>query len=290
MTSKAPWPWWHKGTGGDDHRERELLRAIWDLHAVSSTVWLWRGQANAAHDITPGIHTRVKLAGALDDATVVTKTTDLLKTVRETRLDQHEGVRLTDLPLLALIQHHGAATPLLDVSLDPLVALYMAVVSPNQADDGKDGVVFAIRRPAMTIDPFTSETFEHLYDRLPTDAVAMYTAPDVSERLRIQRGHFLIGRVEDTGRSSLPLAIEGKTVHLDSTWLAKLLRKRGQSGGPPAPSTDVGVFKVASSLKADLRVWLEKRTGLTKEFIYPTVWHNPHLDAFCASHGRGAPF
>lgn len=166
-----------QGTGGDDHRERELLRAIWDLHAVSSTVWLWRGQANAAHDITPGIHTRIKAAGALDDTTVVTRTTDLLGTVRHTRLDQHEGVRLTDLPLLALIQHHGAATPLLDVSLDPLVALYMAVVSPNAADDRKDGVVFAIRRPAMVIDPFTSEAFEHLYERLPANAVAMYTAP-----------------------------------------------------------------------------------------------------------------
>lgn len=132
MTSKAPWPWWHKGTGKDDHRERELLRAIWDLHAVSSTVWLWRGQANTSHDITPGIHTRVKAAGLLDDAAVVTRTTELLKTVRETRLDAHEGVRLTDLPLLALIQHHGAATPLLDVSLDPLVALYMAVVTGRQ--------------------------------------------------------------------------------------------------------------------------------------------------------------
>lgn len=61
--------------------------------------------------------------------------------------DEHEGARLTDLPPLTLIKHHGAATPLLDVSPNPLVALHIAIVSHNRANDGPDGVVFAIRWP-----------------------------------------------------------------------------------------------------------------------------------------------
>lgn len=38
--------------------------------------------------------------------------------------------RLPDLALLALLQHHRAATPLMDVTLDPIVGLYMSVVGP----------------------------------------------------------------------------------------------------------------------------------------------------------------
>jgi FRG domain len=235
------------------------------------------------------MHTRIHANGVLDDAAVVNRTDQLLHAVRAAGLDRHEGVRLTDMPLLALLQHHGAATPLLDVSLDPLVGLYMAVVSPNPADDDKDGALFAIRRPPSSILTFTSDSFQTVYGRLATGSVSMYTAPDVSERLRIQRGHFILGQVTSNHQTTLPLAVEDRSVLVADTWLSKLLAKRGERGIPPPPTSGVGVFRVTAKFKKELRDWLEVRTGLTYEFIYPTAWHQPHLDAFCKSHGRGAP-
>lgn len=234
------------------------------------------------------MHTRVRRGGLLDDDSVVYRTAQLLATVRAVGLDRHGGVSLTDLPLLARLQHHGAATPLLDVSLDPMVALYMAVVSPNPKDDDNDGVLFAIRRPALELDGFSSLHFSQTYGGLPADAVALYTAPGVSDRLAIQRGHFIVGRVSEGEKTTIPLKIEGKETNLSQTWLSQVMDKRHEPG-PPPPTSDVGVFRVTAKFKKDLRVWLEKRTGLTREFVYPTVWTEPHLDAFCASHGRGAP-
>jgi hypothetical protein len=138
------WPWWHQQTGPNAFRIRELLRGVWDLHAMygADEPWLWRGQANAAYALEPAIHTRVRAHDTLNDDTVTRYTGGLLRAARLATLDDHEGTTLPDLALLALLQHHGAATPLLDVSLDPLVGLYMATVSPNPNDAEKDGAPF----------------------------------------------------------------------------------------------------------------------------------------------------
>jgi hypothetical protein len=203
-------------------------------------------------------------------------------------LDQHEGTRLPDMALLALLQHYGAATPLLDVSLDPMVALYMATVSPNPEDEARDGALFAIRRPRRGIDAFDSRPFDVIY-RWIADGVFLYSAPDVSERLRIQRGHFLIGRVStaDT-RVTIPLTLDSGGVM--TSWLRSRLDARGSTGPPPPATSDIAVFRVTAGFKESIRLWLEARSGLTRDFVYPTPWHQPHLDRFAASHGRGAKF
>jgi hypothetical protein len=270
---------------------RELLRAIWDLHAMYGVdaPWLWRGQANAAFNLEPGMHTRVRAYATLDDPHIEDFTRGLLKAARSAELDRHEEMRLPDLALLALLQHHRAATPLMDVTLDPMVGLYMSVVSPNPNDDKKDGVLFAIRRPTVEISDFDSRSFAEVYTDLD-GGVAMYTAPDVSERLRIQRGHFLLGRVSgDDERVNIPLTLDTASSHKDA-WIWKRMDKRGESGKVPAATSDVAVFRVASQFKSRLRNWLEERSGLKADFIYPTPWHQPHLERFAASHGRLSSF
>lgn len=284
------WVWWHQGSGPDEYRIRELLRGIWDLHSMfgADEPWLWRGQANGTHRLEPGLHTRVAQAATLDDSGIETLTNKLIKAARDARLDRHEGTALPDLALLAMLQHHGAATPLLDVSLDPIVALYMAVVSPNPADAKKDGALFAIKRPQESLAAFDSRPFVSVYSALSADSVVMYSAPDVSERLRIQRGHFLLGRVS-TGdkRVTLPLTVpSGPSV---DTWIWKRMAKRGQKGPVTPATTDIAVFRIASKFKQTIQRWLEERSGMTPDFVYPTPWHQPHLGRFAASHGRRAP-
>jgi FRG domain len=291
MGRTARWAWWHKGQGPDDYRIRELLRAIWDLHATYGlSAWLWRGQNNMKYDVTPAIHTRLGRR-LLDDTQVISCTEDLLVAARQAHLDVHEDTRLPDMALLAMLQHHGAATPLLDVSLDPLVALYMAIVSTDPADDSSDGILIAVKKPGLVLPAFLSSSFADVYADLPDDSVALYTAPDVSERLRIQRGHFLIGRVATRFRTSIPLTLEdpSRPGGLDKTWIYRLMARRGTTGKLPIiGATDTVVFRIAAKFKAPLRTWLEERSGLTPDFVLPTAWHRPHLDAFCASHGRTA--
>jgi hypothetical protein len=287
----ADWAWWHQRTGPDDYRIRELLRAVWDLHAMYGVdaPWLWRGQANAGFNLEPGMHTRVTKHGELDDQHVVHFTNDLIKVAREARLDRHEGTRLPDMSLLALLQHHRAATPLLDVTLDPILGLYMAVVSPDPEDDEHDGVLFAIRRPKRSITDFDSRSFTEIYESI-NNKVVRYSAPNVSERLSIQRGQFLLGPVSlADSRVTIPLSIDPRSP-IEQSWIWKRMRNRGGKGPVPPATKDVAAFRITAKFKRELRRWLEDRSGLTADFIYPTTWHQPHLERFAAGHGRGSHF
>jgi hypothetical protein len=249
--------------------------------------WIWRGQANAAHNLEPAVHTRVRAHATLEDGTIERFTKGLLDAARKAGLDDHEGTKLPDMALLALLQHHGAATPLLDISLDPLVALYMATVSPVPEDDERDGALFAIRRPENEISDFDSRPFAEVYGG--ADAVMLYSAPDVSQRLRLQRGHFLLGRVStEDSRATISLTIDPGNV--GDSWIRRRMKARGKKGAPPPATSDVAVFRITANFKRDIRLWLEARSGLTRDFVYPTPWHQPHLDRFAASHGRTANF
>lgn len=296
MGRAAPWPWWHQGTGSDDYRIRELLRAILDLHGYfgGTDSWLWRGQANCDHTLSPGVHTRLQISGMdVSDQNVVGLTEALIQSTRNARLDWHENAVLPDLPLLARLQHHGAATPLLDVSLDPLVALYMAVVSPNPADNAQDGVLFAIPKPKELatggLQPYDTRPFRKLYEALPADQSVFYSAPDVSDRLRIQRGHFLISKVP-VGWNRVSIIATMEYGRVNDTWLSSWLSSRGIPGNRGVPWSDVAVFRITAKFKEALRAWLEVRTGLTPAYVYPTVWHQPHGEAFARSQGRKALF
>ena len=284
------WAWWHSYTGPDNYRIRELLRAIWDLHSMygDDQPWLWRGQANSAFLLEPGMHTRIKQTKPLDDAEVVARTADLISSARNAHLDMHEGTKLPDMAVMASLQHHGAATPLLDVSLDPMVGLYMAVVSPSGDDDERDGVLFAIKKPRRSVSAFDSRSFGAIHGTLVPDEVVFYSAPDVSERLRIQRGHFLLGRMSDAdARVTIPLTLDPARP-VGESWIWKRLNARGKRGMPPSATTDVAVFRVTKDFKRKIQTWLEQRSGLTRDFVYPTAWHQPHMDRFAASHGRTA--
>ena len=118
------------------------------------------------------------------------------------------------------------------------------------------------------------------------DAVALYSAPDVSERLRIQRGHFLLGHVSDADpRVTIPLTVDPSSP-VGASWIWMRMKRRGSAGGVAVATTELAVFRVASKFKSSIRLWLEARSGLTRDFVYPTAWHQPHLDQFAASHGR----
>jgi hypothetical protein len=144
---------WRSGATNAEQKAREIVSiAMWLHTPFKNHVWLWRGQAESEYGVEPGIHSRVMSSTALltNETTAQRATGALLSAAREMRLDRRHDNRLPDLALLAHLQHYGAATPLLDVSTDPLVALWMvafANASNPAALDAREGSLFMIKRP-----------------------------------------------------------------------------------------------------------------------------------------------
>ena len=87
--------------------------------------------------------------------------------IREARLrgyDQKNGRHLSDLEILANLQHHKAATCLIDFTYSAQVALWFACTQDSKTSDFTNGKVFAVR---MDVDRFIEIEPDSLTEPLP---------------------------------------------------------------------------------------------------------------------------
>lgn len=289
---------WQPTSTNAELKAREVLSAAMWLHTTfKNHVWLWRGQARGDLGVEPGMHTRVLNSSVVahNEEASANATTRLLRAARKMRLDRQDGNRLPDLALLANLQHHGAATPLLDVSTDPLIALWMvafASASDPDALDDMPGSLFGIKRPPkerwidpLDARPFNAQSSPNISGML-ADQVWWYRAPDVTERLRIQRGSFLVGplaRPADRPNTTLPLELAAGRTNA----ISNRLQKRGEASNATIGMVEIFRVVVPGASKVYLRRLLEDRSGLSIETIYPTPWHRPFIAQFASTYGRG---
>jgi hypothetical protein len=291
---------WRSSATNAEQKAREIVSiAMWLHTTFKNHVWLWRGQADSQYGVEPGMHSRVLAPGPLpkDEVTAQRATAALLTSARAMQLDVQHGNCLPDLALLAHLQHYGAATPLLDVTTDPLVALWMiafASASDPAALDGNEGSLFMIKRPNRDrwIEPLDARPY--LSNDLPDvagalgDSVWWYRAPDVTERLRIQRGSFLIGalaREDDRPNTTLPLELAQEGTNA----IENRIRRRGQASNAAVGAIEIFRIVIQPAVKPWLRALLEDRSGLSIEAIYPTPWHRPYIEQFAKTYGRARP-
>jgi FRG domain len=295
---------WKPNTTNAAQAARDIVTAATFFHSTfKDEVWLWRGQANGRYGVEPGMHTRVLDSSKPKNGdTVQLGTNHLLAIAREARLDQSEEMRLPDLALLATLQHHGAATPLLDVSTDPLIALWMVAFANAEDPDSLDDVtgrLFGVLRPPKErwIDPLDARAYG---DGSPTSialqvkgSYSWYRAPDVTERLRIQRGSFLVGDlIEPSIRSetSMPFELGSNEHDVDGlNFVERRLANRGQASNTAWRRSEVFAFKVTGAVKRELRALLMDRSGLSIRSVYPTPWHKPFIEQFSEGYGRRRP-
>jgi len=293
---------WKPPTTNAAQAARDIVSAATWFHSTfSHEVWLWRGQADARFGLEPGVHTRVlnsKLSH--DDKTVIAATTHLLSTARKAGLDKDGAFTMPDLALLATLQHHGAATPLLDVTTDPLIALWMVANATGEEPDSLDsttGRLFGILRPPEDrwLDPLDARDYwsasgTSIADSLQ-DTYYWYRAPDVTERLRIQRGSFLISDFNTTNpRVDTSMSIEIGTKEFNvrgKNYVERRIEKRGESANNFKRRGEAFAITVTGAVKRELRALLLDRSGLSTRTVYPTPWHKPFIEQFSETYGRG---
>lgn len=105
------------------------------LEKGSSEILFFRGQSNSLWDIRPAIY-RESLISVEDE--IIQKAISRVPS---------EFYNASDFDILTKLQHYGLPTRLLDVTMNPLVALYFACCTKeyvNNADEAEevDGIVF----------------------------------------------------------------------------------------------------------------------------------------------------
>ena len=105
--------------------------------------YLFRGVSNESYEIEASAYRRLPEGARNNPDRLLRINQDLIEKARLLGHDQKNGQRLSDLELLAELQHYGAATCLIDFTRNALVALWMAC---QQSTTGEaNGKVFVVR-------------------------------------------------------------------------------------------------------------------------------------------------
>lgn len=174
-------------------------------------VMLWRGQGNIEWPIDSSGYRRV--AKSIDkevrDIDLESYEKKLLDQATHQGYRLHDGRILSDLELLAKLQHHGAATRLVDFSKNALVGLWFAV--NNQPN--KTGLLIGIHTSYIGGLEGTNE--ERKYE----DVIQMckkhshpqvYESPAITSRIAAQHAQFLYSGVSKSLTGSLSIPSEAK--------------------------------------------------------------------------------
>jgi FRG domain len=259
---------------------RRLLEAVRRIDAdlsPGSLPWVWRGQGRKSWHLIPSMF------GRATPGDRIAATESLLDAARATSISTHEGSVLPPLALLARLQHQGAATPLLDISTDPFVALYMAVVDAPNAPEPDDALLFAIRQPRQSIRAYDTRPIGEILEavnRADPDQAFLYIPPPVDQRLRIQRGRFLL----------CPTTTEALTHVMKVSSRSDIQEVVDGTAPDQKALRNVCVIRIPAEIKRATAEWLALHAGLTVEDIYPTAFDHPHLEAFAKDHNRSAPY
>ena len=258
--------------------------------------YVWRGQGNVAHTLHHSLHRRLGHAGADEDEAVLAENERrLIERARMAGYDRGNGRALTDVELVALLQHEGAATRFLDVTPDPFIALFFACEHAASTSTSAAVIALLVRdewpiRPQLAAAPTGLDCLDVLdHQRISTGAAAsrvyLVETAYLNDRMKAQRGQFLVSRLPTdpalTEWTSLDLEI--KTPAEEQARIDRLLNP---TPGAPLASGDrppVILFRIAPHVRAAIRLQLAVRFGYTTETIYPD------LNGFALAFNQFAP-
>lgn len=170
----------------------EWIEEVQRLAAEIDCEAFWRGQSDAEWALSSS------LSRISDSPTSVTDA-DLNKAEGELLDEAKRWVTAppempdTDLEWLALLQHHGIPTRMVDFSRDPLVGVFFAVESLDEVE----GRLFAVLIPSGRSRLDTNSTLR--IGDIPSGEVRLWTPRrEVSPRLAAQQGVFVLGRLPST--------------------------------------------------------------------------------------------
>jgi hypothetical protein len=241
----------------------QLLIALGQL--ANLPIGAWRGQASVDWDLDPSLVRRCRQqargsGSAPTEAGLRAVEKALIERARAAGL----GTDLGELELLARLQHHGAATRLLDCSRNAFVALWFAC----RWEPDKDGLLigFELGENAVHLD---TTMLRHGLDDLLAMAsgrLLWWQPRSLSPRISAQQAVFVFGQVVDEPWGSIRLGTGSVSL--------------GDAGAIPGAA----LILVSAKLKAALNGIWGPLLGFSEESLFPD------FDGFALAHSVDKPF
>ncbi|MDY4326466.1 FRG domain-containing protein [Pectobacterium brasiliense] len=181
-----------------------------------TNVYMWRGQGNIAWPIHSAAYRRLvrPISSRLKPRNVTERLMidyelKLLKQARHQGYGFENGRLLSDFEVLAKLQHHGAATRLIDFSRNILVALWFACQSERDCT----GLLFGLHSDHIYGQEGITEEREYgqiFTESIPPIAATTWQPPVVTKRISAQGAQFMYSSVGDNPMGSLIFALEPK--------------------------------------------------------------------------------
>ena len=283
--------WLAHGWGIQVNNPHQLFRIIDHIALLQQgRTYAWRGQNDAAWSFSPSLYRHLgKANAALSEQAMRDAEVDIIVEARRWGLGRDLGSSATDMHMLAMLQHHGVPTRLIDVTSNPMTALWFAVEEHRPDCDGhirrSPGVLFAIDVSKTdwyeTFQHGEGQTWAHAENPLAATYLralakskekremfrAFPALPD--ERMKAQEGFFIGSAVPNRHRAPGVLGINPIGAAPGTEKLETLLAtQRGQ--GRPA-SVPFCAIVIPASVKDKLRDPLKHTYNRRRRVLFPDV-------------------
>lgn len=269
----------------------QLFRIISHIALLAQErTYAWRGQNDASWDFSASLYREIRTEGGeVTEERVRSRELEILKEARTWGLGRDLGPSATDMHMLAVLQHHGVPTRLIDVTANPMTALWFATEehNPDENDNVRrgPGVLFAIDVTKTdwyeTFQHAEGQTLGHLeaplgasYTHALTKSQkdkAMFRAfpalPD--ERMKAQEGFFLGCAMPKRHKAPGVLGLNPVGPPPGEDKLEKLLFKEKGPGRPA--SVAFCAIVIPAHVKDKIRDPLKRTYNRRRRVLFPDV-------------------
>lgn len=256
-----------------------LLADIASIGAYSEKAnYAWRGMRSIDYDFVSSLQ---RTNADASEPVLRARESAILDEARSWGLGYGVGGWSTDLQLLADLQHYGTSTRLIDVTSDPMTALWFACQEVGEPGLTNSGVLIAIdtagwprfgrSQPPGTWNSADNPMGWELEEGLGSGQPFVVNSLHPNDRLRAQNGYFVASRVPDRANGDSPF--EGLNLEYDTVsykypreLLDDMLHDTHHVTRRRIPFVAV---RVRSVLKPRLRRILENSYNRSSQVLFP---------------------